>query len=431
LSAGSGQDALGIIRKTPVDLIISDQMMPVMDGIDLLKRVKSVQEDIPFIMLTAHGSIDRAVAAIKEGAYHYLTKPFNAEELQTIIRRALDFRRLSRENKELKTYLSDLRGFRNIITQSPRMMTAIKLAVKVAQSPYTAVSIYGESGTGKELFARAIHSASGCMESRFVGVNCAGIPSGLLESELFGYVKGAFTGADRERKGKFDMARFGTMLLDEVGDMPPDLQAKLLRVLQERTYERIGSNRQIKADFRVIATTHRDLGKMVREEAFREDLFHRINIFPISLPPLRDRREDIPLLADHFLMQFRSELGKPLPGISDEAMKILENYDWPGNVRELKNCLERSAIVINQEIITPAHLILPGIPKPGEKGPVLFNEDKDMIHLCLDFKKEEFSLDAAVNQILKEVLERYGRNKAQAADVLKVNRNIFYRRKFI
>jgi len=299
------------------------------------------------------------------------------------------------------------------------MQYAIKLAAKVAGIPNAPVTIFGESGTGKELLARAIHHNAGCVESRFVGINCAAIPAPLLESELFGHVKGAFTGADHNRQGKFDMAQQGTILLDEIGDMSPDIQPKLLRVLEERCYESIGSNKITDINLRVIATTHQDLGKLVTYGKFRRDLYHRINRFPIFLPPLRERKEDIPLLADHFLEKFRQELGKPLPGISKAAMQVLMEHPWPGNIRELKNLIERAAIITDSELIRPDHL--------ASNTRKARRQDTDMVHLDIRISSDEFSLDAATEQIKDIILKRCDGNKSKAADLLKVNRKRFYR----
>ncbi|MCP4353191.1 MAG: sigma-54-dependent Fis family transcriptional regulator [Desulfobacterales bacterium] len=427
LSSSSGAEALSILDKNNnIDMVISDQVMPEMDGIELLRKVRETYEDIPFIVLTGHGSIDKAVISMKHGADDYITKPYNPDELKNAIRRSLNYYRLSKENKELKNYLSDLRGFHNIITQSPHMLKSIDLAANVAESPSTTVAIHGESGTGKELMARAIHCASGCMESRFVGINCAGIPSNLIESELFGHVKGAFTGADKERRGKLGRARDGSLLLDEIGDMPQDIQAKLLRILEERAYEKVGSDQTITTNARIITATHRNLEELVKKGDFREDLFHRINSFPIVLPPLRERREDIPLLVNYFLDLFRKELGKPVLGFSKEAMTLLSEYHWPGNIRELKNCIERAAIMNTGELIKPSNLTLRRrVERSG--GDQL--EDEENFRFTMSFEPEKLSLDAVINQTLEIVLKRCDNNKARAASLLKVHRNIFYRRK--
>jgi DNA-binding NtrC family response regulator len=421
LAATSGHDALALLATETVDLVLSDQVMPGMDGIELLHAVKELDKDIPFIMLTAHGSIHQAVASIIKGADNYLEKPYEPEELHASISRAVHYVRLSREHRELTDYLSRLHGFQTIVTQSPLMLNVIELAKKVAQTPFTSVAIAGESGTGKEVLARAIHSASGRMENRFIAVNCAAIPATLLESELFGHAKGAFTGADQEREGKLDLARQGTILLDEIGDMPLKLQVKLLRVLEERQYQRVGANTKIKADFRVITTTHRDLKKMVSAGQFREDLYHRISMFPITIPPLRERREDIPLFISYYLDQFRGQLGKPLPGVSQAAMKLLCAYSWPGNIRELRNCLERAAILTEGELIRPNHLNFATAPPQ--------HLSSGNIRLDFSIPATDFSLDTAVNRMLEIVLTRCNGNKSRAAELLKVDRKLFYRRK--
>lgn len=425
LLSSSGFEALELLKKNHVDLILSDQVMPEMDGIMLLKEVKLKYGDIHFIMVTAYGSIENAVICIKEGAYDYVQKPINVDDLLSTIRRAIDHYRLSNENRNLKGHLRGLYSFQNIVTKSPGMIKALKLAEKVSANPNTTVALYGESGTGKEVLARAIHYSGERMENRFVAINCAGIPSALLESELFGYVKGAFTGADRDKEGKFDIVQKGTLLLDEIGDMPLDLQTKLLRVLEEHTYERLGSNKPVKADFRVITATHRNIKEMVKNDKFREDLYHRINIFPITLPSLRERREDIPLLVDYFLEQLRNELGKPLPGLSQKTMDIFLTYNWPGNIRELKNCLERAAILIQNELIRPEHLTIDHSPSKEEK---ILSDEKDNIEIRIDLSSKETSLDSIVDNVLQKTLEKCNNNKSLAADMLKVNRKIFYSR---
>ncbi|RLC28595.1 MAG: sigma-54-dependent Fis family transcriptional regulator [Deltaproteobacteria bacterium] len=418
MNAFSGSDALHMIDTHHIDLILSDQVMPGMDGLALLKEVKAKNNDLPFILLTGHGTIDKAVIAMRQGAADYLLKPCKKDEIQLSIERVLKFSQLDTENRELKKYISDLFGFEKIITKSPHMHHAIKLAAKVAGMQDAAVTICGESGTGKELLARAIHHNAGCIASRFVGVNCAAIPAPLLESELFGHIKGAFTGADYNRQGKFDLAQQGTILLDEIGDMPPDVQPKLLRVLEERCYESIGSNIIKDLNLRVIATTHHDLEKLVTYGKFRRDLFHRINRFPIFLPPLRDRKEDIPLLADHFLKKFRQELGKPLPGISKSGMNVLMEHQWPGNIRELKNLIERAAIITDGELIRSDHLTT---DTRKTRRP-----DTD-IQLDIRIPTDKFSMTAATEQIKDIILKRCNGNKSKAADMLKVNRNRFYR----
>ncbi len=422
-TATNGHEALKALETNTISLIISDQEMPQMDGLELLKNVKSKYPDIPFIMLTGYGTIDKGVESIKNGADDYVLKPYNLEELLVKINHALMFHEICESNKKLKDQLLNLFSFQNIITRSPTMMKALKLAEKVSKSVKTTVCISGESGTGKELMARAIHFESVKMENNFIAINCAGIPSGLLESELFGHVKGAFTGADKEHTGKFELAQGGTILLDEIGDMPLDLQPKILRIIQERVYEKIGSNKLINADFRIITATHRDLGKLVKDGMFREDLFHRINSFPIALPPLRYRTEDIPFLANHFLKKLREEVGKSLPGIAQKAMEALMDYNWPGNVRELKNCIERATILADNELINLSHLHI--------KSQIHQTSDElvDNKNINISIKPEEFTLENVINKTLSLALEKCKNNKSKAAGLLKVDRRIYYRKK--
>ncbi len=425
VQAESGDKALKILRENTVDALITDQEMPGMNGLELLTRVKVEHPGIPVIVLTAHGSVSKAVASIKQGADDYLQKPCEPEELLAVLRRSLAFRRMRETNLRLRDHLLRLYSFHNIRTRSPRMEECLKLAEKVAKSSQTTVCILGESGTGKEVLARAIHFAGERMDEPFVAVNCAGIPAGLLESELFGHTKGAFTGADRDRPGRFAAAGNGSLLLDEIGDLPMDLQGKLLRVLQERVYERLGSSKPVRADFRIIVATHRSLSDMVKAGSFREDLFHRISAFPISLPPLRDRREDIPLLVEHFLEKLRDELGKPLSSLSSSAMEALLSYPWPGNIRELKNCLERAAIVVDGPVIRRRHL---NIGRSSEKDSAASPGSDDVVHLEVSLDRDAFSLDAVIDRVLSLSLDRFDNNKSKAAAWLKVDRKMFYRR---
>lgn len=421
ICADNGPEALALLKKQTVDLVISDLVMPGMDGIQLMHSAKELQPTLPFIVFTAQGSIESAVAAIKQGALDYLRKPFDPQTFDVVLQRALEFGRLSDENAQLRKHFRERFSFHNIVTQSPAMRQVLELSVRVAASAKTTISLTGESGVGKEVLARAIHFASGCLPGCFVAVNCAAIPESLLESELFGHVRGAFTGAERDRDGKFSLARGGTVLLDEIGDMPLALQAKILRVLEEKTYEKVGSNSSLPADFRVIVATHRNLAELVRQGSFREDLFHRINVIPIAIPPLRERREDIPLLVEFFLDVFRQHQGKALPGVSKKAMDLLASYSWPGNVRELRNVLEYAAIMVSDELIRPEHLRLPVTqPLPGRPG-------ANSIDFQVSLPAGELSLDAITTKILDMTLQQCGGNKSQAAALLKVNRKMFYR----
>ena len=348
LTAASGAQALALLEREHVDLLISDLIMEGMNGLELLDRVRERYPNVPVIVVTARGSVESAVEAMRRGAYDYLAKPFNPEVLRITLQRALDYHHVVRENEQITGLLRERFTFQSIVTVNPAMKKLLELAARVAAARQTTVAIYGESGSGKEVLARAIHFAGKGLPAGFVAVNCAAVPEHLLESELFGHVRGAFTGADRDREGKFSLARGGTLLLDEIGDMPLPLQAKLLRVLQERVFEKIGSNTPISTDCRVIVATNRNLADMVAAGRFREDLYHRINVFPLVIPPLRERTDDIPLLCEHVLDQLRQHLGKPLPGISQKAMDAMLAHGWPGNVRELRNCLERAAILTDE-----------------------------------------------------------------------------------
>ncbi|MGC2424654.1 MAG: sigma-54 dependent transcriptional regulator [Nitrospirota bacterium] len=421
--AHSAEKAIALLGEETYQLIISDLVMPGMDGLGLLRALRAKKDDTPFIIFTAQDDVGTAVKAMKSGAFDYLKKGSSPDELDVAIKRALEFGRLTIENssnKKFKEYVVSRHLFQSIKTQSPAMSQALKSAEMVAASPHTTVAIYGESGVGKEVLARDIHFASGGLPSNFVGVNCAAVPETLLESELFGHVKGAFTGADRDREGKFAIAAGGTMLLDEIGDMPLSLQVKLLRVLEERVYYKIGSDRQLPVGFRVIAATHQDLETLVRQGKFREDLFHRLNVFPIVIPPLRERKEDIMLFVEQFLPQFRQHQGKDLPGISRKAMDVIMAYDWPGNIRELRNCLERAAIIVNGELVRPEHLVIYKDNKTASDGGM---------NLHLKFNDGEFSLEAVVNRVLDETLKNCAGNKSLAAQRLKINRKMFNRKK--
>lgn len=418
--AGDGVEALEILgREQNVDLVLSDQQMPRMDGLTLLQEVRAHYSHIPFILLTAHASVTDAVYSLKEGADDYLEKPYDPENLLATIRRSLSIRQIQAENIKLKEHLSSQHSFQNIRTNSPGMIAALGLAAKVAKIPHMTVAISGESGTGKEVLARAIHFAGDGLENRFVAVNCAAIPATLIESELFGHARGAFTGADREREGKFAYARGGTLLLDEIGDMPLDMQSKLLRVLEERTFEMVGSNRQSKVECRVIVATHNDLRALVQEGKFREDLFHRISAFPIMLPPLRERLEDVQLLVNYFLDQLREQLGKKVPEVNELAMARLKEYDWPGNIRELKNCIERAAILAEDSQIGPGDIFLPNAGA-GKDVP-----DND---IAITLPATEFTLDNVISAALRMALQRCGNNKTRAAELLQIDRKMFYRR---
>lgn len=419
--ASGGMQALELISQRDFDLVITDLRMPKMDGISLLEETRRRGITVPFIVVTADGSVESAVAAMRKGAYDYLEKPYNPEILQLTVQRAINFERTSSEHRQIVAHLQERFTFQNIITVNPAMKDTLQRAVKVSQSPLTTVAIYGESGTGKEMLVRAIHFESGGLPGNFLAVNCAAIPDALLESELFGHVRGAFTSAEKDRDGKFLLARGGTLFLDEIGDMPLPLQAKLLRVLEERTFEKVGSNKLINLECRVIVATHRNLHDMVRQGTFRADLFHRINVIPLVIPPLRDRLDDIPLLIDHFLALFRHHLGKPLPGISKMAITQMMSHNWPGNIRELRNTIEYAAIMVSGELIRPEHL---RIASHEQTIPAATSGARDF-HIRLS--EAEVSLEAITDRALQTALERCAGNKSQAAALLKVDRKRFYR----
>jgi len=344
-TALNGEACLKSIQESTPDLILMDIQMPGIDGIETLQKIKQEDPRIPVIMMTAHGTIERAVTSMKLGAYDFITKPFARDRLLVTVQNALLNSSLKKEVDELRSELKSKYTFDNIIGQSGVMQDVFKAVEKVINSNVT-VLIQGESGTGKELIARAIHFHSKARANKpFVAVNCSALPESLLESELFGHEKGSFTGAAGRRIGKFEMANTGTIFLDEIGLMTPATQSKVLRILQEREFERVGGNELIKVDVRVISATNKDLEEEMKKSEFREDLYYRISVFPIKLPPLRERREDIPLLAAHFLNKFNQHEGKQIEGISPDALDLMMAYNWPGNVRELENAMERAVVL--------------------------------------------------------------------------------------
>lgn len=422
VTAASGQEALALLKERPVAVVITDLMMPGMGGVQLMLSAKELHPSLPFIVFTARGCVESAVNAIRLGALDYLEKPFNPQTFDVALQRALEFGRLSGENKLLRGHFCERYSFQNIVTQSPVMRQVLELAARMVESPKITISLTGESGVGKEVLARAIHYASGGLPGNFVAVNCAAIPESLLESELFGHVRGAFTGADREREGKFSLARGGTLLLDEIGDMPLALQAKLLRVLEERTCEKIGSNASLPIDCRVIVATHRNLAGLVKRGSFREDLFYRINVVPITIPPLRERKEDIIPLAELFLERSSQRQGKIKPAVSKKALELLTAYAWPGNVRELHNVMEYATILIRDGLIRPEHLRFQVTPQI-----VSAPQDPVTIDYHISLPVEELSLDILIARILETTLRHCHGNKSRAAEILKTSRKIFYR----
>ncbi|MDR4504865.1 MAG: sigma-54 dependent transcriptional regulator [Candidatus Scalindua sp.] len=357
-TASNGLEALSFYRKTPYALVISDLKMPQMDGFELLKQLKDEYPDVSLIMMTAYGSVRTAVEAMKIGAYDYLTKPFSAEELRLVVSRVFEKQNLIIENRALRKELEERFGFDNIIGKSHRMRQVYDIVTQVADTDAT-VLITGETGTGKELVAHAIHHNSNRKDSPFVIMNCSALPETLLETELFGHEEGAFTGAVKQRTGKFEHADKGTVFFDEMSNLPLSMQTKLLRLLQEKSFERIGGNQTIKVDVRVVAATNKDLNKLSEEGNFRKDLYYRLNVVPIQLPSLRERREDIPLLVSHFIEKYNKAFKKDIKSISQNALTILMSYHWPGNVRELENLVERSVIMMKGHIINEVDILIP------------------------------------------------------------------------
>jgi DNA-binding NtrC family response regulator len=401
--AGSGPEALRRLQETTFDVLLLDQRMPGMDGLEVLRQAKALQPEVDAVMITAYGSVENAVAAMKAGAADYVTKPVDLDELLLLLERIASRRRLMRENELLRRELGapGLRQDR-ILYRSAAMAEQVNLASRVAPSRAT-VLVRGESGTGKELFARLLHDLSPRRERPMVTLHCAALPESLLETELFGHEKGAFTGAAQRRLGRLEEADGTTLFLDEVGELTPSLQVKLLRFLQEGEIQRVGSNKTVRADVRVVAATHRDLESGVREGAFREDLYYRLNVVTLQVPPLRERREDVPLLLEHFLAKFARENAKPLEGLSREARDLLLKYDYPGNVRELVNIVERAVVVTRGPWITTEDLPFRGAPR---------EEKQEGREPAGGLRK---ALDALERRMIRAALETADGNQSKAA----------------
>jgi DNA-binding NtrC family response regulator len=408
-----GRQALQKVEENPYDVMILDIMMPNVDGLEVLRRVKETHPNVDVIMVTGLAQIDTAVKAMKLGAFDYIAKPFEPDELKLVVQRALERRRLLQENLNLKTEVSSKYRFENIIGLSPQMQAVYRLIAQCAPTSST-ILITGESGTGKELIARAIHYNSLRKDKPFVPVDCNSLSENLLESELFGHVKGSFTGAVANKKGMFEVANGGTLFLDEIGNFSMATQAKLLRVLQEREYRPVGDTRTLTANFRLITATNKDLKAMLAAGTFRDDLYYRINIFPIHAPALRERKEDIPALAYHFLKVFSSELGKKITDISEGALSTLVNYGWPGNVRELENVMHRAAILTSDHIIRQAHLVNildPSQPPADVTVPKTGDELKRVKKVMREKSVEEIE-----KQFVLEALKRNNWNVTKSAE---------------
>jgi DNA-binding NtrC family response regulator len=411
----SAAQALQVLEAEPIDLVISDVRMPGTDGVDLLRTIVRTRPQLPVILLTAHGTIDKAVEAIKAGAHNFLTKPFEKEELRVSIANALKMSDLVRENETLSAAVHDRFSFAGLAGKSEQFATVLRQAEQLA-GVETTVLIQGESGTGKELLAKAIHYNSARRTRPLVAVNCGAIPENLVEAELFGYTKGAFTGAIADRKGKFETANHGTVFLDEVGDLPLSVQVKLLRVLQDKQIDMVGSPLPRQVDVRIIAATHRNLRDMVKTGEFREDLFYRLSVAPLTIPPLRSRPEDIPPLVHHFLVKISTRLGKKAT-LSQAAFQQLLQYDWPGNVRELENVLER-LVVFN----------VSGTIEKDDLPVEILSARTELSGLRVELPEHGVALEEVEKALLLAALERHGWNQSQAARYLGITRNtLIYR----
>jgi two-component system NtrC family response regulator len=424
LTTASSLDALEILKASDVDLVLTDMKMPGMDGIELLEQIKTRDAELPVIMMTAHGTVDKAVEAMQKGAYSYIMKPFDNERLTLFVKKAIATYKVVKENRRLRDAVESQYQFGNIIGKSKAMRDVFQLIQKVAPSNAT-VLIEGESGTGKELVAKSIHFNSPRRDNPFVAVNCSALAESLLESELFGHERGAFTGAVSSKKGRFELAHAGTLFLDEIGELSANLQVKLLRVLQDKSFERVGGVRSIAVDIRVIAATNKNLGQEMRAGRFREDLYYRLNVVHIAIPPLRDRPEDIRLLVNHFLKKYAAERKSAIPvrGLAQEVDRLFYDYSWPGNVRELENVIERVMILCPHEIITGADLPrgfkssldnalhLDGIPANAKLYETLEMVEKTMIERALKMANNVQSHAAAILGIgksgLNQKIKRY------------------------
>ena len=412
-TASNGHEGLKMIQNTDYDFVLCDIKMPNMSGMDFLKAARDKIRTTTVIMMSAYGTIDTAIAAMKLGAYDYISKPFKADEVYLTLKKAEERESLRQENRLLKERIKKIEdnyNFGNLVAKSEAMQSMFQIAAKAAQYK-TTVLILGDSGTGKELIARAIHFEGDRSNKPLVPVNCGGIPETLLESELFGYKRGAFTGADKDKKGLFQEADGGTIFLDEIGELPLALQVKLLRVLQENEVRMIGDSKSMKIDVRVIAATAKDLEEEVKKGTFREDLFYRLNVLSIKIPRLRDRVEDIPLLCDHFIERFNSRLNKKIEGIAPAAMSHLLEYAWPGNVRELENMIERALVLAEGSLLLPDHF-------PPELGRSI---DRDQMDVLFDGHSLKAAQKLMEKRLITKALKKTGGNRTQAARLLEIS----------
>jgi two-component system response regulator PilR (NtrC family) len=417
--AFDGEKALNLCRKAPFDLILTDLKMPKMDGIEFLKQVKDVCPEVLVILMTAYASGETAVSAMKEGAYDYIEKDFDIEDLTTLIREALNKKGIKKDDAQFIKEVEDAVCFGDMIGKSKEMLKVYSTINKVAGTTAN-ILILGESGTGKELVAKAIHESSPRKGMPFLIINCGGIPETLLESELFGYIKGSFTGAHMDKPGLFEAASGGTIFLDEIGDLPSILQVKLLRVVQEKTFRRIGGTEDIKVDVRIISATNQNLSVQVKEGTFREDLYYRLNVIPIQLPPLRERKDDIPILAKHFIEKYSQEFSKEIRNISIYALELLMDYQFPGNIRELENIIERSVALETSNIILPENLILSEGLEEAQPLTEFHISDKGIL---LDDELENIE-----RQWIRKALEKSRGSKIKAAELLHITADALRKR---
>ena len=409
LTAGDAESGLKLLRENHVDLVVTDLKLPGMSGLEFLQAIKRQNAALPVVVMTAFGSVETAVEAMKAGASDYVMKPFSLSEMRMVIHKELDVHNLREQNRSLREALGQRYEHPNVVARSPKMQEVLATVERVAPTNAT-VLLGGESGVGKDLIARAIHEKSRRAAGPFIKINSTAIPENLLESELFGYERGAFTGANASKPGKFELADKGTLFLDEIGDVPPAIQVKLLRVLQEREFERLGGTRTIKVDVRLIAATNRDLREALEQGTFREDLYYRLNVVPIDIAPLRQRKEDIPDLVNLFIARFAGDSGKPIDGITPEAMQILVNYHWPGNVRELQNIIERACALAKGVILKVDDIHLDSRPARAVNG-------------ANNFLPEGMTLEQWEDEMIRESLRRANGNKSQAARLLGLSRN--------
>ncbi|MCP4703995.1 MAG: sigma-54-dependent Fis family transcriptional regulator [candidate division Zixibacteria bacterium] len=405
-----GPKGLELARLKSYDLALTDLKMPEMNGLQVLSTLKEIDNDMAVVIMTAYGTVETAVEAMKSGAYDFITKPFDPEHLTVVIQRALENRRLMAENSLLREELAQNLGFSEIIGQNEKMKEVSKLIQKVAGSD-TSVLLQGESGTGKELFARAIHNLSPRRDKPYVALNCAAIPAELLENELFGSEKGAYTSSVARKMGKFEIADSGTIFLDEIGDLEISLQAKLLRVLQQKKFERLGGTKTVSINVRVVAATNMDLNDMIKKKQFREDLYYRLSVFPVVIPPLRDRPDDIKPLSEYFIEKYIKDMKKPMKTLSREATNLLEKYHWPGNVRELENTIERSIILAEGKKITPDHLAI----RLRSTNEIRLREGAGLKEIGGYAQRQ--AERSAIIRVLKQVRG----NKRKCSDVLKID----------